>query len=154
MRNTKNSLKAVSPIIALLLVLVITVAVALIFYLWITGYISSTKRPYQGYGIIKIEGIKYNGSDSQYLYYLLWIRYIGEYKINVTGVYFIDPATGTVVYKTQWTGIWTIEPYVPNFLWISIPKGAVERGKEYIVKVIAYGPNQAPIEGQRKITLP
>jgi len=150
----KNYQKAVSPIIALLLVLLITIVVTLVFYLWVTGYISSVKKSYQSYGLIKIEGIEYKGESDGYYIYYLWIRYIGEHKINVTGVYFIDPATGTVVYKTQWTGTWTIKPYIPYYLWVSIPKGAVERGKEYIVKIIAYGPNQAPIEGQRRITLP
>jgi len=104
MKKTRSCRKAVSLIIAIILILVITIAVALIFYLWIVGYISSTKRPYQGYGLIKIEGIEYKGESDGYYIYYLWIRYIGEYKINVTGVYFIDPTTGTVVYRTQWTG--------------------------------------------------
>jgi flagellin-like protein len=84
----------VSPVIATLLLIVIAVAAAVLAYIWIIGYqgtLTQQASTAQLQERIKIEAVQY--SDNTLTVY---VRNIGDVKVNVTALYLYDP-TGTVI---------------------------------------------------------
>lgn len=87
--------KGVSPIIAVLLLIVITVTAALLTYLWVLGYIGSAQRsgqPSQLEEKIKIDGVKV--SDNRVTIY---VRNIGSVRVVIQAAYILNATTGTVI---------------------------------------------------------
>ena len=88
--------KAVSPVIATLLLIFIAVAAAVLVYVWVTGYATSIT----GTGTtelqerIKIDAVSYNSSASTLTVY---IRNIGDAKVTIDAVYVIHAANGSSV---------------------------------------------------------
>jgi len=97
----KLNKKGVSPVIAVLLLIVIAVAAAILTYLWITGYIGTVQQA-GGTGQlqekIKIEGVDYSAGTVT-----VYIRNVGDVDLTVDALYVYD-ATGTIV-GTPSTGL-------------------------------------------------
>ena len=86
--------KAISPVIATLLLILIAVAAAVLVYVWVTGYASSmskTGAP-ELQEQIKIEAVSYESGSLK-----VYIRNIGDIKTNVTHIYVIDAETSSIV---------------------------------------------------------
>ena len=91
--------KGVSPIIAVLLLIVIAVAAALLTYLWVLGYVGSAQRsgqPTQLEEKIKIDGVKVETGATITIY--VYVRNIGSVTVNVTDIYILNATTGAVLY--------------------------------------------------------
>jgi len=89
--------KGVSPIIAVLLLIVITVAAALLTYLWVLGYIGSAQRsgsPEQLEERIKIDGVKVDLDNSKVIIY---VRNIGSVTVEIQAAYILNATTGAVL---------------------------------------------------------
>jgi len=87
--------KGVSPIIAVLLLIVITVTAALLTYLWVLGYIGSAQRsgqPSQLEEKIKIDGVKVSGNTIT-----IYVRNIGSVRVVIQAVYILNATTGAVI---------------------------------------------------------
>jgi len=87
--------KGVSPIIAVLLLIVITVTAALLTYLWVLGYIGSAQRsgqPEQLEEKIKIDGVKISGTSVT-----VYVRNIGSVNVIVSDIYILNATTGSVI---------------------------------------------------------
>ena len=106
-------LKAVSPVIALLMLIFITIGVSVVIYTWTTGYITSYETQPTGFEEIKVEAYKVDGK-----LLTIYVRNIGDVSVIVNSIYLISP-TG-VVYNLSpavissstkiWGGdVWTID---------------------------------------------
>ena len=87
--------KGVSPIIAVLLLIVITVTAALLTYLWVLGYIGSAQRsgqPSQLEEKIKIDGVKVSDTTV-----FIYVRNIGSVRVVIQAAYILNATTGTVI---------------------------------------------------------
>jgi len=88
----------VSPVIAVLLLVVISVIAGTLLYVWLTGYMGTLQT---GVGTeqlkekIKIEGVKYESSDTTGTV-TVYVRNIGDTKVTLNAVYLYN-ASGTVV---------------------------------------------------------
>jgi len=99
----KFNKRGVSPVIAVLLLIVIAVAAAVLTYLWVLGYIGtvqSTGGTEQLQERIKIEGVQVDTTNNDID--ALYVRNIGDIAVNVTDIYLSD-ASGVVAY-THLTG--------------------------------------------------
>jgi len=86
----RDMLKAVSPVIATLLIILIVVASSVIVYLWVSGYAgsltsASTEQTFRE--AIKIEAIKTIETDEGTLI-ILWVRNIGDTTVKVNSAYY------------------------------------------------------------------
>jgi len=87
----------VSPVIATLLLIVIAVAAAVLAYIWIIGYqgtLTQQASTAQLQERIKIEAVEYTGTSLK-----VYVRNIGDVKVNISAVYVYDPS-GTVLAKS------------------------------------------------------
>jgi len=103
--------KGVSPIIAVLLLIVIAVAAALLTYLWVLGYIGSAQRsgqPTQLEEKIKIDGVKVETGATITIY--VYVRNIGSKPVKVTDIYILNATTGAVIDHHEISGGQTISP--------------------------------------------
>jgi len=89
--------KAISPVIATLLLILIAVAASILVYVWVTGYASSVTgaEATQLQERIKIDAVSANSS-----YTVVYVRNIGDIKVNVTDIYIIDAATSEIMNHT------------------------------------------------------
>jgi len=98
MRKTRK--KAVSPVIATLLLILIAVAAAILVYVWVTGYASSmtkTSAP-ELEEKIKIEAVSYKDIDDDDTKELIvYIRNIGSTTASVSDIYIIRADTSQLV---------------------------------------------------------
>jgi len=87
--------KAVSPVIATLLLILIAVATAVLVYVWVTGYassVTSTGTP-ELQEKIKIDAVDYEGGTELTVY----IRNIGDVSVEIDAVYVVEATTNNVV---------------------------------------------------------
>jgi len=87
--------KAVSPVIATLLLILIAVAAAVLVYVWVTGYASSVT----GTGApelqerIKVEAVSYKSDTGDLVVY---VRNIGDTTATITNIYVIEAGSNNV----------------------------------------------------------
>jgi flagellin-like protein len=85
--------RGVSPVIATLLLIVIAVAAAVLAYIWITGYMGTLQAQAGAQQVqerIKIEGIEIGTGTSANKITKVYIRNIGDVRVNVTTLYLIN----------------------------------------------------------------
>ena len=109
----RNTFKAISPVIALLMLIFITVGVSVVIYAWTTGYITSYETQPTGFEEIKVEAYKVNGK-----LLTIYVRNIGDTSVIINSVYLISP-TGTTYSLSPavlssgtkiWGGdVWTVD---------------------------------------------
>jgi len=86
----RDMLKAVSPVIATLLIILIVVASSVIVYLWVSGYtgsLTSASTEQTLREAIKIEAIKTIETDEGSLI-ILWVRNIGDATVKINSAYY------------------------------------------------------------------
>jgi len=88
--------KAISPVIATLLLILIAVAAAVLVYVWVTGYASSMTKAGapELQEQIKVEAVSYD-PDTDTL--TVYIRNIGDTKVTISAIYVINATTNEVV---------------------------------------------------------
>jgi len=86
--------KAVSPVIATLLLILIAVAAAVLVYVWVTGYATSitTAGTPELRESIKIEAIKYDDSTLT-----VYVRNVGDVSVTIDSIYIVNASTGNVI---------------------------------------------------------
>ena len=135
MRKTRK--KAVSPVIATLLLILIAVAAAILVYVWVTGYTSSAMK--QGAPEleekIKVEAVSVDADGNQVVAY---IRNIGGTTVTLSIAYLIDAKSNQVI--TTQTASAQVSPgdtATVTFSGITVGSGGdVQPGRTYIVKVV------------------
>jgi len=125
--------KAVSPVIATLLLILIAVAAAVLVYVWVTGYassVTSTGTP-ELQEKIKVEAVSVSDDGSSVTVY---VRNIGDTTVNISSIYIIDAASSQVI-KTTSPNESLTPGQVKEFEITSISP-ALEAGKTYIAKAV------------------
>ena len=125
-------MKAISHVVAIILLIILTVAVTITFYLWLTGSTFTTGIREEKRDLLKIEGVSTSAVSSGILYVTIYIRNIGTTRQNITAVYFEKGST------TVCDSIIEGNPVVnPNTLTILkvYPKEFLNSGK-YSIKVV------------------
>jgi len=137
--------KAISPLVAALLLVMVGIAGAVLVYLWLTGFAGKgTTIPATMEVQLKIEAVKLNSSENKAIIYA---RNTGSTTIecstvyNVT-VYIYDSYTGKLVYvngtaKLACGGDKILEPGELGNITAEV-KG-LEKGKYYDVKLVIGG---------------
>jgi len=125
--------KAVSPVIATLLLILIAVAAAVLVYVWVTGYASSvtTAGTPELQERIKIDAVSVVDTDEVKVY----VRNIGDVNVKVTDIYIIEAASSTVIGHLSTSADLTVGN-VQEFD-ITLETGtSLEEGKTYIAKAV------------------
>jgi flagellin-like protein len=120
----------VSPVIATLLLIVIAVAAAVLAYIWIIGYqgtLTQQASTAQLQERIKIEAVQYTDGNLT-----VYVRNIGDVKVNVTALYVYDPS-GTILQAKTDANIINLTPGSINFDSISV---TLTSGTTYTVKAV------------------
>ncbi len=93
-----KSRKAISPVIATLLLILIAVAASILVYVWVTGYASSVTgtEATQLQERIKIDAVSPNATNG-YRSAMVYVRNIGDIQVNVSTVYIINQTTGEIL---------------------------------------------------------
>ena len=130
--------KGVSPIIAVLLLIVIAVAAALLTYLWVLGYVGSAQRsgqPSQLEEKIKIDGVKVDSANNKVTIY---VRNIGSVKVTIQAAYILNATTGAVIDANTDVGVELGPGRVSgdNDVQIQVTGGTYKSGYTYIAKVV------------------
>jgi flagellin-like protein len=120
----------VSPVIATLLLIVIAVAAAVLAYIWIIGYqgtLTQQASTAQLQERIKIEAVQYSGTTLT-----VYVRNIGDVKVNVTALYVYDPS-GTIIQAKTNANIINLAPGSIGTDSISV---TLTSGTTYTVKAV------------------
>ncbi|RLG86262.1 MAG: hypothetical protein DRO39_03620 [Thermoprotei archaeon] len=122
--------RAISPIVASLLLIMIAVAAGVLIWVWVHAFVSSTAV---GTPIvaerIKIEGVKYSSPRM-----VVYVRNIGDVNVTITAVYIEDAYTGNVVYSDTTLSVAVAPREVAEItLTLSAP---LKGGRAYIVKAV------------------
>ena len=128
-RCSRMNKKGVSPVIAVLLLIVIAVAAAILTYLWITGYMGTVQQQggtQQLQERIKVEGVDLSGSYLDAVY----VRNVGDVQVTVNSIYLILPSGEAI---RVYTGSTNINPKTVSR--IDVTNTALTSGTTYIVKV-------------------
>lgn len=131
-----RTLRAVSPVVATALLVLIAVATAAILYLWVSGIV--TRQPSQQKALseaIKIDAVSYD-SNNKVLY--VYVRNIGPTKVKISAAYAIDATTGSLIASnTSITNV-ELDPGAVTVIQIGNAQNQVTIpvGKPIIVKVV------------------
>ena len=127
--------RAISPVIATLLLILIAVAASILVYVWVTGYASSVTgaEATQLQERIKIDAVGITNATNVTVY----VRNIGEIEVNVTDVYIIDSQTSQILGRTHLTGnSGVIAPGSVLSVVVDNLSPAMSTGKTYIAKAV------------------
>ncbi|RLG70708.1 MAG: flagellar biosynthesis protein FlaG [Thermoprotei archaeon] len=91
--------KAVSPVIATLLLILIAVAAAVLVYVWVTGYATSitTAGTPELRERIKVEAVSYNDTSNTLTIY---VRNVGDVSVTIDSIYVMYAENSTIVTMT------------------------------------------------------
>jgi len=127
--------KGISPVIGVLLLIIIAVALAVLTYFWVFGYmgqLQAASSPTALQEKIRIEAVEYRPSFSTLA---IWVRNIGDVRVRIYGAYLIDH-TGTVIrYRTDWYH--DLDPGEVYEYWLKpVNSSDLRDGETYLVKII------------------
>ena len=128
---------ALSQVVAIILLILISTVMASILYVFITQHLSaqSTAIEHEATNVkLKIDGVRKAYEDTNWISYEIWMTNPGEVTIHLDYVYLIDPSSDTIVHR-YYAGEWSIAPGDTQYLWLAIPKNKVKDGHTYVVKV-------------------
>ena len=127
--------KAISPVIATLLLILIAVAASILVYVWVTGYVSSATSGAEAPQLqerIKIDAVNISKNGDQ-VNVTIYVRNIGNVAVNVTSGYIIN-ATASDVVGSNTTANLVLNPGDVGELEVTI-NGTLSSGT-YIAKVV------------------
>ncbi len=127
--------KAVSPIVATVLLIIIAVAAGVLIWVWLHGFASKnpTTQPVLNEKI-RIDSVKVTTSAGKYNV-TVYVRNIGGVTTSITAVYLYDPATGTVIASNTSINV-QVTPGQVVTLYNAIENVALTSSYEYGVKVV------------------
>ena len=129
--------RGISPVIAVLLLIVIAVAAAILTYVWITGYIGTLQTQSTGQQLqerIKIEAVDIGAGGGSLTIY---VRNVGETAVTISAAYLINATNGDVLASNTDLSVGINPGDVSNGVTITdISAGVWVDGKTYVVKVV------------------
>mgnify|MGYP000551247788 CR=1 FL=1 len=131
--------RGVSPVIAVLLLVVITVAAAVLVYIWLIGFMQSQTTTTGATALgekIKFESAELDASSKTFKAY---VRNVGDTTTYLVSVYLLKADGQTVVEaKTSYTGPGfgvAIEPGNVQYVEVAF-SATIESNKVYVIKVV------------------
>jgi len=125
--------RGISPVIAAVLLVIISVAAGVLVWTWISGF--AARNPTTQPALeerIRIEAVGIYGSGGTYNI-TVYVRNIGSKLVNITSVYIID-ANGSVVFSNTTLNVGIAPGEVKG---ISVDTNvSLKSGYSYIVKVV------------------
>lgn len=124
--------RGVSPVIAVLLLIVIAVAAAVLTYLWIIGYTGTLQQQSGSQQLqerLKLEGVKINTSNNKVDE--VYVRNIGDIVVNIDAVYLLGPSG---VIDTTTGATTTLQP--GDVATLAVNLGTLSEGTTYTIKVV------------------
>ena len=132
--------RGVSPVVAVLLLVVITVAAAVLVYIWLIGFMQSQTTTTGSTALgerLKFETVSLTKINSTHSNFTAYVRNIGDTAINITTAYLLEAdgqtlvAVGTIENDYLVIGIGDNERIVVIF------DVVVNKGKTYVVKLVS-----------------
>lgn len=126
--------KGVSPIIATIILIIISLAAGALLWMWVSGYIGSAQIPSQSvwHERIKIDAVNVLSKSELIVY----VRNLGSVTANIATVYILD-ANGIALESISIESGVAIEPQKVKAIKLNISNSSVYRpGFTYIVKVV------------------
>jgi len=136
--------RGISPVIAVLLLIVIAVAAAILTYVWITGYVGTLQSQATAQQVqerLKIDGIKVDTSDEDVD--LVYVRNIGDVQVKIAAVYLLDSNGNILAINGSTLADDTLDPGElvtvkdknnDEITWN--PPVTLESGKAYVIKIV------------------
>jgi FlaG/FlaF family flagellin (archaellin) len=98
-----RSLRAISPVVATALLIIIAVVTAVVLYMWVSGMVG--QQPTQQTKVqeaIRIEAVNatYDSTNKQWTISDIFVRNVGSVTVNVTDVYVYDAQTNVLLNHT------------------------------------------------------
>ena len=124
--------RAISPVVATALLVLIAIATAALLYLWVSGTVSNqpTEEPAL-HEKIKIEAVSYDSTNDRVI---ISVRNVGSVQATVDAAYVIDSVTGAIVGNATGVNL-QLGPGEVGTVTVSLAT-ALTAGKPYIVKVV------------------
>jgi len=141
----RAQLKAVSPIIATLLLIFIAIVAALITYAWVTGYIgiATTGVQITPQDRIVIASAKITGKSNMIIINVT-VQNIGQTSVSVTGVFLYNATTNAEIGSAIGSALQTTTIPSGGIVRVNATiSGTVKSGSSYIVKVITANGGEA-----------
>ncbi|QOJ78904.1 flagellar biosynthesis protein FlaG [Infirmifilum lucidum] len=132
--------RAISPVIATLLLIVIAVAAAVLAYIWIIGYQGTLTQQASAQQLqekIKIEAVSYSADTNTLSVY---VRNIGDISVTIASAYVLNPS-GTAIATTDFTSNNELQP--GQLLGFSITGVSLQPGYTYVAKVVTKSGTEA-----------
>lgn len=128
--------KAVSPVIATLLLILIAVAAAVLVYVWVTGYATSaTSQPPAGRVALKIDAAYYTDDANKQI--VFYIRNVGDTTATIDYVYVFSSDMKSLVASAPTASISGATTLTPGQLGkITATLDASLGSGGYVVKVV------------------
>ena len=126
--------KGISPVIAAVLLVIISVAAGVLLWTWISGF--AARNPASQPALeerIKIEAADITGSGGEYNI-TVYVRNIGSKLVNITSAYIID-VNGTVVFSNTTLNV-GIAPGSVDKVEVGKEITGLKPGYTYIIKVV------------------
>jgi flagellin-like protein len=132
----KRSRKAVSPVVATVILVLISVVAGVMLWLWVSGFTSAaTAQQPALYERIKIESANITRTDDGGRL-IAYVRNVGSVLVNITTVYLFD-ANNTLVMSFSLSPAIQIKPgEVKRVASDTIPLASIRNGLQYTVKVV------------------
>jgi len=103
--------RAISPVVATALLIIIAVVTAVVLYMWVSGMVG--QQPTQQSKVqeaIRIEAVNATYSSSAWTIKNIFVRNVGSVTVNVTDVYVYDAQTNQLLNHTEISGGEEIDP--------------------------------------------
>ena len=134
--------RGISPVIAVLLLIVIAVAAAVLTYIWVVGYMGTLQQQSGAQQLqekIKVEGVGIGAGGALNTVY---VRNIGDVTVDITDVYLIDPSGNAQRYDVSTTGA-NVAPGSLVALDVSGAGWTLAEGVTYTIKVVTASGTEA-----------
>jgi flagellin-like protein len=122
MKSFRKNVKAVSPVLSVLMMIAVAVAASLVTYAWVMGYLGFTTAKVGK--AIQIQSIAKDGSGNL----LVYVQNVGQGSIKLTNIYIggkapttftLNPTDGVLAEGA--TGYWTVSsPLVSGMITVRV----------------------------------
>jgi len=124
---------------AILLLVIVADAAALVLYSWTTWLAGETERAAQSGAkplavCLRVIGAEKTWEGADGVSYAIWLMNCGDSTLHLDYVHVLAP-DGTIVH-TYYAGDWPVAPGSTEYLWLWIPKSAVDSEESYVVKIV------------------
>ena len=130
--------RGVSPVIAVLLMIAITIAIGVLVYVWISGLAGSLTKEGGSQVTEQLELVAYDFRDLDQC--KIYIKNTGSVKVNITDVYFngtkLSSTTASNPTSEEYTCVGGTSIDVGDTVTILIGVSGARSGASYIIKVV------------------